>query len=98
MPSFVVGTLPDLSQQWIGAERSARLWTTLQVVEREWVALGRRPTVSMQPDLLFRAGSNSDLAGDVKYKLTGSGFARNPDSHQLLACATALQVRRGILI
>ncbi|PKQ24932.1 MAG: hypothetical protein CVT65_00405 [Actinobacteria bacterium HGW-Actinobacteria-5] len=87
-----------LYERWIGAELTTRLWPTFQVAEQEWVALSRRPTVSMQPDLLFRAGRKLALVGDVKYKLSGSGFARNPDYYQLLAYATALQLRRGILI
>ncbi|AEG43906.1 5-methylcytosine-specific restriction enzyme subunit McrC [Isoptericola variabilis J7] len=95
--SFLVD-MNKLYERWIGAELATRLWPTLQVLEQRSVALSRRPRVSMQPDLLFREGGRNVLVGDVKYKLTGSGLARNEDYYQLLAYATALDLPRGILI
>jgi len=95
--SFLID-MNKLYERWMGAELAVRLWPALEVVEQEWIALSRRPRVSMQPDLVFRAHANRVLVGDVKYKLTGSGFARNPDYYQLLAYTTALELPRGVLI
>ncbi|WP_136709610.1 hypothetical protein [Agromyces sp. H66] len=95
--SFLVD-MNKLYERWIGAELAARLHPALQVVEQEGIALSQRPTVSMQPDLLFRTRGRDVLVGDVKYKLTGSGIAHNPDYYQLLAYATALGLPRGILV
>lgn len=95
--SFLVD-MNNLYERWIGAELATRLWPSLQVLEQRWVALSRRPTVSMQPDLLFREGGRDVLVGDVKYKLTGSGLARNEDYYQLLAYTTALSLPKGILV
>ena len=87
-----------LFEAWIGAELSERLWPGVQVREQESVPLSKGPTVRMNPDLLFQARGTLALVGDVKYKLTGSGIARNPDYYQLLAYATATNVELGILI
>lgn len=95
--SFLVD-MNKLYERWIGAELTSRLWPRTQVLEQEPVALSVRPKVSMQPDLVFRERGNDVLVGDVKYKLTGSGFARNADYYQLLAYTTALSLPRGILI
>ncbi len=87
-----------LFESWIGAELSERLWSGVQVGEQEDVALSKKPSVRMNPDLVFRSRGTVVLVGDVKYKLTGSGIARNPDYYQLLAYATAMNVKQGILI
>lgn len=87
-----------LFEAWIGAELTSRLWPRVQVSEQEEVALSKKPMVRMNPDLVFRSRGVVVLVGDVKYKLTGSGFARNPDYYQLLAYATATGVNSGILI
>lgn len=47
---------------------------------------------------MIRAGRRNLLVGDVKYKLTGTGRARNPDYYQLHAYTTALGLSRGVLI
>lgn len=87
-----------LYERWIGAELTARLWPGIDVVEQDRVLLADRPSVPMNPDLLFRVGGRPVLVGDVKYKLTGSGLARNADWYQLLAYATALDLPRGVLV
>ncbi len=87
-----------LFEAWIGAELSVRLWPAVQVSEQEGMPLSKGPTVRMNPDLVFRASGTVVLVGDVKYKLTGSGIARNADYYQLLAYATATNVELGILI
>ncbi|MGI5215261.1 5-methylcytosine restriction system specificity protein McrC [Plantactinospora sp. CA-290183] len=52
----------------------------------------------MNPDLLFRRGTEIVFVADVMYKLTGSGLARTSDYYQLLAYTTALRLPRGMLI
>ncbi len=52
----------------------------------------------MYPDLELWAGDELVYVGDVKYKLTRSGLARNTDYYQLLAYATALGLSEGLLI
>lgn len=95
--SFLVD-MNQLYERWIGAELAARLAPVTRVIEQESVALSRRPSVGMHPDLIFRSNGRNVLVGDVKYKLTGTGIARNSDYYQLLAYATALRLPRGILI
>lgn len=87
-----------LYEQWIGAELFARLWPEIDVAEQDNVLLSRRPSVPMRPDLVFRTRGRPVLVGDVKYKLTATGVARNADYYQLLAYATALELPRGILV
>lgn len=87
-----------LYERWIGAELQARLWPAIGVEEQRNVALVRKPSVTMAPDLMFTRGRSDVLVGDVKYKLTGSGLARGSDYYQLLAYLTALKLKRGILI
>lgn len=95
--SFLVD-MNVLFERWIGTELTSRLWPLLDVAEQATVPLSRRPSVPMRPDLLFRAEGRPTLVGDVKYKVTGSGIARNADYYQLLAYVTALELPRGILI
>lgn len=106
-PSHAEGSLDAVSflidmnrlfEAWISAELSERLWPDVQVREQEGVALSKGPSVRMNPDLLFGAPGTVSLVGDVKYKLTSSGLARNADYYQLLAYATATNVDLGILI
>src|SRR3546814_5282935 len=52
----------------------------------------------MYPDLAFFGNGELVYVGDVKYKLTGSGMARNADYYQLLAYATALDQQEGLLV
>jgi len=87
-----------LYERWIGHELRQRLWPTMLVSEQELLPLSRKPTVRMNPDLMFRVGGSVSLVGDIKYKLTGSGMARNSDYYQLLAYATAAGLESGVLI
>src|SRR3546814_5063677 len=62
----------------------------------EHLGFGRK--VPMFPDLAFFAYCELVYVGEVKYKLTGSGMARNADYYQLLAYATALDQQEGLLV
>jgi 5-methylcytosine-specific restriction enzyme subunit McrC len=57
---------------------------------------GRR--VPMRPDLLFTRDGRTVYVGDIKYKLSTTGIARNSDYYQLLAYTTALDLNQGVLI
>jgi hypothetical protein len=50
------------------------------------------------PDLAFRAGKRKVYVADAKYKLTGTGRARNADCYQLLAYTTAMNLPEGVLV
>jgi 5-methylcytosine-specific restriction enzyme subunit McrC len=60
--------------------------------------LDRGHAVAMYPDLAFRAGDETVYVADAKYKLTGTGRARNPDYYQLLAYTTAMNLPEGVLV
>jgi len=61
--------------------------------------LGRGRTVPMKPDLIFQRDGEDVYVGDVKYKLTRSGEARDSgDYYQMLAYTTALNLGEGVLI
>lgn len=55
--------------------------------------------VRTKPDIVIRNRHGGIVhVADVKYKLSGSGFARNPDYYQLLAYATVTEQPEGTLI
>jgi 5-methylcytosine-specific restriction enzyme subunit McrC len=87
-----------LYERWIGAELTQRLWPDLEVEEQASAALSHHPRVMMAPDLVFRRDGRIVMVADVKYKLTDSGLGRTEDYYQLLAYATALRLRSGLLI
>lgn len=95
--SFLVD-MNRLFERWVGHELTQRLWPRIIVTEQEILPLSRKPTTRMNPDLIFRVGESRALVGDIKYKLTGSGLARNSDYYQLLAYTIAANVQSGVLI
>jgi 5-methylcytosine-specific restriction enzyme subunit McrC len=85
-------------QDWVTDRLQRHLRGQLRVVSEPTEYLGVKRQVVMYPDLTFFAGDQLVYVGDVKYKITGSGLARNPDYYQLLAYATALGLPEGVLI
>lgn len=87
-----------LFQDWVIDRLRRRLRGRLGVVETrtEHLAIGRK--VPMYPDLELWDGKELVYVGDIKYKLTDTGLARNADYYQLLAYATALGLPEGLLI
>ena len=59
---------------------------------------GQRGRVNLEPDLVWRQGSNVVFVGDVKYKRIDDQPVRNADLYQLLAYVTALDLPGGLLI
>ena len=95
--SFLID-MNRLYELWLSTELSLRLGPDLQVIEQftTWLDVDRR--IQLRPDLVIRGGRRNLLVGDVKYKLTGTGRARNPDYYQLHAYTTALGLSQGVLI
>ncbi len=61
--------------------------------------LDEERTVTIKPDLLFRAAGSPRFVADIKYKLTDEAAGgRNADYYQLLAYTTALDLPEGVLI
>lgn len=87
-----------LFERWIGRELERRLWPDIGVLGQEGVLLSTDRSVDMRPDLMFTSGGKTVLVGDIKYKLTGTGMARNPDYYQLLAYTVATDLPAGILV
>jgi 5-methylcytosine-specific restriction enzyme subunit McrC len=87
-----------LFQDWVTDRLARHLRGRLGVVAERTEHLGAGRKVPMYPDLELWAGNNLVYVGDVKYKLTGTGLARNADYYQLLAYATALDLPEGLLI
>lgn len=87
-----------LFQDWVTDRLARHLRGRLRVVAERTEHLGTGRKVPMYPDLELWAGDELVYVGDVKYKLTGSGLARNADYYQLLAYATALGLSEGLLI
>ena len=85
-------------QDWVTDRLRRHLRGRLRVVAEptEYLAAGRR--IPMYPDLELWEGEQLRYVADLKYKLTGSGLARNADYYQLLAYATALDLPEGLLI
>lgn len=86
-----------LFQRFVTARLRAALRGRLQLAAEPLVHLGERRAVPMQPDLVF-SGARGGYVGDVKYKLLGGTTGRSADYYQLLAYATALSLREGILV
>lgn len=82
------------------AERLRRYLAPELVLQREpLTALDVDRRVRTKPDVVLRRkGKGIVYVADVKYKLSGSGFARNPDYYQLLAYATMMNQSEGMLI
>lgn len=85
-------------QQWVTDRLARNLRGSLRVVAERTEYLGTARKIPMYPDLELWDGDHLVYVGDLKYKLTGSGLARNADYYQLLAYATALGMTEGILI
>lgn len=82
------------------AERLRRYLAPAFVLQREPVtALDVDRKVRTKPDIVLRRRDGTlAYVADVKYKLSGTGFARNPDYYQLLAYATMMNQPEGMLI
>jgi 5-methylcytosine-specific restriction enzyme subunit McrC len=85
-------------QDWVTDRLQRHLRGDLRVVAEPTEHLAMRRQIPMYPDLVFYAGERLVYVADVKYKITGSGLARNSDYYQLLAYATALGLPEGVLI
>jgi 5-methylcytosine-specific restriction enzyme subunit McrC len=88
----------DLFQRYVTEQLRRRLRGTLAVHDEPLIKLDVQEKVRMRPDLVFKRGRATLYVGDTKYKLTGSGLARNPDFYQLLAYTTAMDLPEGVLV
>ena len=71
----------------------------LEVKDQHSDRLDEERTVTIKPDLLFRAAGSPRFVADIKYKLTDEAAGgRNADYYQLLAYTTALDLPEGVLI
>ena len=95
--SFMVD-MNDLFERFITERLRRALRGRLTVRDQHPTHLGWGGTVRMQPDLVFERRGETVYVGDIKYKLTDSGEARNPDYYQMLAYTTALRLDEGVLI
>ncbi len=95
--SFMID-MNDLFQRFLGDRLRRALHSTLTVIEEPTTYLDVEQHVRMYPDLVFARSGRIAYVGDAKYKLTGSGLARNADYYQLLAYATALNLPEGVLV
>lgn len=59
---------------------------------------GQSGRVNLEPDIVWRQGSNVVFVGDVKYKRIDDQPVRNADLYQLLAYVTALNLPGGLLV
>jgi 5-methylcytosine-specific restriction enzyme subunit McrC len=82
------------------AERLRRyLHPPLRLDREPKVALDRAGRVTTKPDIVLRDAVGQVVhVADVKYKLSGSGLARNEDYYQLLSYATILRQCKGSLL
>jgi 5-methylcytosine-specific restriction enzyme subunit McrC len=82
------------------AERLRRyLHPHLRLDREPHVAFDRTGRVKTKPDIVLRDDQGRVVhVADVKYKLSGSGLARNDDYYQLLSYATILRQREGSLL
>ncbi len=85
-------------QDWVTDRLGRHLRGRLRVVAERTEHLAAQRKIPMYPDLELWDGDTLRYVADVKYKLTGSGLARNADYYQLLAYATALDLPEGLLI
>lgn len=95
--SFMID-MNDLFQRFLADRLRRALHGTLHVVDEPGTYLDVERHVRMYPDLVFTESGRTVYVGDAKYKLSGSGLARNPDYYQLVAYTTALSLPEGILI
>ncbi|MDP8975658.1 MAG: McrC family protein [Actinomycetota bacterium] len=95
--SFMLN-MNDLFQDFVTRRLRRALRGRLDVIAEPTRWLDRDRRVRMWPDLEFRIDGELVLVGDAKYKLLRGATARSGDYYQLLAYATALQLRHGLLI
>ena len=95
--SFMVD-MNDLFERFVTERLRRALRGRLTVRGQHSTHLGTGDTVRMRPDLVFERRGRTVYVGDIKYKLTESGEARNPDYYQMLAYTTALGLNEGVLI
>lgn len=95
--SFMVD-MNNLFERFVTERLRRALRGRLTVRDQHPTYLGWGGTVRMRPDLTFERRGEIVYVGDIKYKLTESGEARNPDYYQMLAYTTALGLSEGVLI
>lgn len=95
--SFLVD-MNKLFERFVTARLRRALRGRLEVRAEPPVHLAHGGQVRMKPDLEFRRHGTPVYVGDVKYKLTTTARARNPDYYQLLAYTTALDLPEGVLV
>jgi 5-methylcytosine-specific restriction enzyme subunit McrC len=95
--SFLVD-MNKLFERFVTARLRRALRGRLEVRTEPPVDLAYGGQVRMKPDLEFRRRGKTVYVGDIKYKITADGRARNADYYQLLAYTTALDVPEGVLV
>ena len=89
----------QLFEQFVTERLRRALRGRLDVKGQHQDRLDEERTVTIKPDLLFRAAGSPRFVADIKYKLTDEAAGgRNADYYQLLAYTTALDLPEGVLI
>ena len=89
----------ELFERFVTERLRRGLRGRLEVKSQDEDRLDEDRTVTIKPDLVFRAASSARFVADIKYKLTDeTAGGRNADYYQLLAYTTALDLPEGVLI
>ncbi len=89
----------DLFERFVTERLQQDLRGRLEVKGQHQDRLDEERTVTIKPDLVFRAAGSPRFVADIKYKLTDEAAGgRNADYYQLLAYTTALDLPEGVLI
>ena len=89
----------ELFERFVTERLRRALRGRLDVKSQHNDKLDEERTVTIRPDLVFRAAGAPRFVADIKYKLTDeTAGGRNADYYQLLAYTTALDLPEGVLI
>ena len=86
-------------EAFVAARLSRYLSGRLTVCPQQSGPLDLEGSVGIRPDLVFKRRYGKVVyVADTKYKISADGYGRDADYYQILAYATALDVREGMLI